>query len=104
MRSDRTATWTSGDPVSPDFNAYSPISTCLRSAVIDIDAFPSTIDHSHRSKTPVFDPRQPDQKLVVPRTDDRAVAQPVEAGAFAGTGQRDRLAVAKSGGLVCRQS
>src|SRR5580704_5355622 len=104
MRSDRTATWTSGDPVSPDFSAYSPISACLRSAVIDIGAFPSTIDHSHRPETPVFDPRQPNQKLVVPRTDDRAVVQPVEAGAFTKAGQRNLLTVAKSGGLVCGQS
>jgi len=61
------------------------------------------IDHAHRSKTGTFDASQPDQKLVVPCTDDRAVVKPVEAGAFA-VGQCDCLAMAKSGGLICRQS
>src|SRR5262245_4059798 len=39
MRSVRIATWTSGDPVSPDLVAYSLISSCLRSALIDIGKF-----------------------------------------------------------------
>src|SRR5262245_39739188 len=39
MRSVRIATWTSGDPVSPDLVAYSLISSCLRSALIDIGNF-----------------------------------------------------------------
>src|SRR5215510_14793539 len=39
MRSVRIATWTSGDPVSPDLVAYSLISSCLRSALIDIEKF-----------------------------------------------------------------
>src|SRR5271155_2591485 len=77
IRSERIATCPSGEPVSLVFTAYSPMSVCLRSAVIDIVAFPSKIDHPHRQQTPDFDPRQPDQKLVVPRTDDRAVVKPV---------------------------
>src|SRR3954447_2284956 len=36
MRSVRIATWTSGDPVSPDLCACSLMSAVLRSAVIDI--------------------------------------------------------------------
>src|SRR5262245_28185069 len=39
MRSVRIATWTSGDPVSPDLVAYSLTSSCLRSALIDIGNF-----------------------------------------------------------------
>src|SRR5712692_6904956 len=73
MRSDRIATCTSGDPVSPDLVAYSPMSVCLRSGVIDIGFAPSTIDDAHRPKTAILDPRQSDKKLIVPRTDDRAV-------------------------------
>src|SRR5258708_5992613 len=99
------ATCTSGDPVSPDFTPYSEMTVCLRSAVIDIEvSLRSVIDHAHRQEAAVFDARQPDQQLVVPRTDDRAIVKPVEAGAFTVRGQDDCLTVAKSGGLVCRQS
>src|SRR5260370_16903612 len=58
MRSDRIATCTSGDPVSPDLTAYSPMSACLRSAVIDIGCVPSTDDDAQRSTTAILDPRQ----------------------------------------------
>src|SRR6185437_11543993 len=34
MRSERMATWTSGEPVSPFLVAYSAINSCLRSGVI----------------------------------------------------------------------
>src|SRR5258708_8727751 len=80
IRSDRMATCTSGDPVSPDFTPYSEMTVCLRSAVIDIEvSLRSVIDHAHRQEAAVFDARQPDQHLVVPRTDDRAIVKPVEA-------------------------
>src|SRR5687767_7191355 len=36
MRSERMATCTSGEPVSPAFVPYSFINSCLRSVVIDI--------------------------------------------------------------------
>src|SRR5881396_4077519 len=78
MRSDRIATWTSGEPVSPDLTAYSPMSVCLRSAVIDIGFVPSTIDDAHRPKTAILDPRQGYNQLIQPRADDRAVREIVE--------------------------
>src|SRR5437867_2003058 len=78
MRSDRIATWTSGEPVSPGFIAYSPISVVLRSAVIDIGFVPSTIDDAHRMQHAVLDPRQRDKPPIVPRADDRAVGEGVE--------------------------
>src|SRR5258706_10134434 len=39
MRSESTATWTSGEPVSPSPLAYCVITSFLRSAVTDIDLF-----------------------------------------------------------------
>ena len=36
MRSDRIATWTSGEPVSPDLVAYVLMTSALRPVVIDI--------------------------------------------------------------------
>src|SRR5437667_6042137 len=78
MRSDRIATCTSGEPVSPALTAYSPMSVCLRSAVIDIGFVPSTIDDAHRPKTAILDPRQGYNQLVQPRADDRTVREVVE--------------------------
>src|SRR5438093_12856270 len=98
MRSDRIATCTSGEPVSPDLTAYSPMSVCLRSGVIDI-GFPSTIDDAHRLKTAILDPRQGDQQLFVPRADNRACGNIVEAPVV----RRDPLTVTQSSRLVCRQ-
>src|SRR6202158_17909 len=92
MRSDRIATCTSGEPVSPGLTAYSPISICLRSAVIDI-GFPSTIDDAHRSKTAILDPRQGDHKVIQPRADDRAVGDIIEARPLAIIVRRHKLAV-----------
>src|SRR5437870_12773380 len=78
MRSDRTATCTSGEPVSPDLVAYSPMSVCLRSAVIDIGLCPSTIDDANRPELAPLDPRQRDQQHLVPRPDNRAFADAAE--------------------------
>src|SRR5260370_4914947 len=77
MRSERIATCTSGEPVSPGLTAYSPMSVCLRSAVIDI-GFLSTIDDAHRPKTAILDPRQSNNQPIQPRADDRAVGEIVE--------------------------
>src|SRR5713101_4715660 len=75
MRSDRIATCTSGDPVSPDLTAYSPMSACLRSAVIDIGCVPSTDDDAQRPKTAILDPRQGDNAPLQPSADDRAFGE-----------------------------
>src|SRR6266853_495253 len=98
MRSVRIATCTSGEPVSPGLTAYSPMSVCLRSAVIDI-GFPSTIDDAHRPKPTILDPRQGDDQPVQPRADDRALGQIVEWRIV----RRHKLAVTQSSGLCCRQ-
>src|ERR1700688_4850399 len=104
MRSDRIATCTSGDPVSPSLTAYSPMSACLRSGVIDIGLVPSTIDNAHRPKTAVLDPRQPDKKLIVLRADDRAVVDPSETRTLAPILRRYPLTLTQSNRLGCRQS
>src|SRR5271155_276872 len=84
IRSLRMATWTSGDPVSPSFAPYSVMSTCLRSAVIDISPVPSAIDDSYRAKAAVLDPGQRNQSLIVPTPDARAAREPVETSQRAG--------------------
>src|SRR5579862_4627291 len=48
MRSERTATCTSGEPVSPVPVAYSWISVCLRSGVIDMRSSSSKVENTKR--------------------------------------------------------
>src|SRR6266849_6327806 len=98
MRSERIATCTSGEPVSPGLTAYSPMSVCLRSAVIDI-GFPSTIDDAHRPKPAILDPRQGDDQPIQPRADDRATGKIVEVRIE----RRHKLAVTQSSRFGCRQ-
>src|SRR5579863_5325298 len=102
MRSDRIATCTSSDPVSPDLVAYSPMSACLRSGVIDIGLAPSTIDDAHRPKTAILDPRQSNKKLILPHADDRAVLDSVETRPLARVLRRDPLTVTQSIRFFCR--
>src|SRR5881392_3762210 len=92
MRSERIATWTSGEPVSPGLTAYSPMSVCLRSAVIDIGFVPSTIDDAHWPKTAILDARQGHHELLVTCADDRAIGETVEMRIV----RRHPLAVAQS--------
>src|SRR5215471_18077786 len=68
IRSLRIATWTSGEPVSRSLVAYSAMSVCLRSAVMDTDLILSTIDDSRRSETAVFDPSESDHGPTAPNT------------------------------------
>src|SRR3954451_4660193 len=103
IRSDRIATCTSGDPVSPDLTAYSPISVCLRSGVIDIDLFPSTVYDPHRPQPACLDPGQRDEKLLVPRADDRPVLDMIEARLLTRILRPHSLAVTQPGGFGCRQ-
>src|SRR5438128_11729172 len=103
MRSDRIATCTSGEPVSSSFVRYSPISVCLRSAVIDIGSVPSTIDDAHRPEAAVLDPRQTDKQLVEPGADDGAVLDASEPGSFASVLRRHALTVTQAGRFGCRQ-
>src|SRR5579864_5376351 len=90
MRSDRIATCTSGEPVSPALTAYSPMSVCLRSAVIDIEWFPSTVDDAQRLQAAALDPCHRHQQPLAAGADDRAVGFP------AGGLRHDPLAVAQS--------
>src|SRR5580700_5446146 len=103
MRSDKIATCTSGEPVSPVLTAYSPMSACLRSGVIDIGLFPSTVDHAHRPKPAFIDPGQCDKESIVPRADDRAIFDPIETRPLARILRRHPLAMAQPGGFHCRQ-
>src|ERR1051326_4156200 len=50
MRSESTATCTSGEPVSPSLAPYSEISSFLRSAVIDIRSSSSKVEDTERSQ------------------------------------------------------
>src|SRR5205823_5112541 len=50
MRSESTATCTSGEPVSASFAPYSEISSFLRSAVIDIRSSSSKVEDTERSQ------------------------------------------------------
>src|SRR3954451_5649158 len=103
IRSDRIATCTSGDPVSPDLTAYSPISVCLRSGVIDIGLFPSTVYDPHRPQPACLDPGQRDEKLLVPHADDRSVLDMIEARLLTRILRPHSLAVTQPGGFGCRQ-
>src|SRR5690348_535537 len=99
IRSERNATCTSGEPVSPDLVAYSPMSVCLRSAVIDIGWIPSTIDDTERPKQTSLDPRHGDNKPLVPRADNRAIGDPGKLCRL----RRHCLTVTQPSRFVCRQ-
>src|SRR5215470_3896534 len=60
MRSLRTATCTSGEPVSLGFLAYSWMTACLRSAVIDIvnPLRLLKVQHAYRTKIAALETRQ----------------------------------------------
>src|SRR5438105_1089159 len=103
MRSDRIATCTSGEPVSSSFVRYSPISVCLRSAVIDIGWVPSTIDDAHRAEAAILDPRQTDKQPIEPGADDRAVLDASKTLLLASVLRRHALTVTQAGRLACRQ-
>src|SRR5689334_5200270 len=103
IRSLRIATWTSGDPVSPSLAPYSVMSACLRSAVIDIDLVPSTIDDSHRPNATLFDPSQRDQSLILPGADDCTLIKPAETGQCAGFRGHHASPAAQPSGLASRQ-
>src|SRR4029077_1808150 len=102
IRSARIATWTSGDPVSPCLTAYSPMSACLRSGVIDI-VIPSTIDDANWPKMAALNPRQRDEKPIEPGTDDSSLVDAGQPLPFAFGLRRDPLSLAQSGRLGCRQ-
>src|SRR5215471_7716786 len=103
MRSLKTATWTSGDPVSRSLVAYSVMSACLRSAVIDTDLSPSTINDSRRSKSAVFDSGQSDHRLVVPSAYDRTLIKPLKPRPYATIVRRHPLPVAHSSSFARSQ-
>src|SRR5947208_15799726 len=103
MRSDRIATWTSGDPVSPALTAYSPMSVCLRSGVIDIGLVPSTMYDAHRPQLAVLNPRQRNKEPIDPGADDRAVVDPRQPLPLAFVLRCDPLTLTQSGRLGCRQ-
>src|SRR6516164_5815218 len=103
MRSLRIATWTSGDPVSPSLVAYSMMSACLRSAVIDTDLTPSAIDDPRRLETAVFDLGQSDHHLVVPSADNRTLVEPVQMRPYANIVRRHPLPATQTSGFGCCQ-
>ena len=103
MRSLKIATWTSGDPVSPVLVAYSVMSVCLRSAVMDTDLILSTINDSRRLETAVLDPSESDYHPIVPHTHDRAVDAPGNLYPPITVVRRHPLPATQSGNLGCRQ-
>src|SRR5215831_14502496 len=64
IRSDRMATWTSAEPVSPDLRAWVVISSALRSGVIDI-GFSLKMEQAHglESSSPHLAKRQRPARL-----------------------------------------
>ena len=104
MRSDNTATWTSGDPVSPSLVAYSLISSCLRSCVIDTGfSIFMCMNDTHGLQPVVFHPRDRNHPLAAHRPDNG------RGGGF-GTGRalqqrqkRQSLSVRQVAGLLFRQ-
>src|SRR5262249_42491720 len=103
IRSDRIATCTSGEPVSPDLRPYSPMSACLRSWVIDIDLFPSTVYHAHRPQPVWLDAGQCDKKLFVASANDRALLEMIETRPLVRILRHHPLTMAQPGGFGCRQ-
>src|SRR5271156_1658338 len=104
MRSLKMATWTSGEPVSAGLLAYSVISACLRSAVIDIDpASLSEIDHPQRLQAAVFDPGERDQRTAQPGADDRALSESAEPFSRLGSTRRHALPTTQPRSLGLRQ-
>src|SRR5215469_10432764 len=103
MRSLRIATWTSGDPVSPSLVAYSVMSACLRSAVIDTDLILSTINDSYRPEAAVFNLRERNQYPLEPNARDRALGEPVKTCPYLAILRRHALTATDSRGFCCRQ-
>src|SRR6516162_343205 len=103
MRSLRIATWTSGDPVSPSLVAYSIMSACLRSAVIDTDLTPSAIDDPRRLESAVCDLGQSDHHLVVPDANDRTLVESIQMRPCANIVRRHPLPATQSSSFGCGQ-
>src|SRR6516164_7141371 len=103
MRSLKIATCTSGDPVSPSLVAYSVMSACLRSTVMDTDLILSTIDDPRRSDTAVFDPSERDYRPIMPNAYDRTVDVPGDVCPAVGVVRRHFLPATQSSCFGRRQ-
>src|ERR1700733_165659 len=73
------ATCTSGEPVSPSLVAYSVMSVCLRSAVIDIGMFLLLqVQDTHRPKQTFIGLRERDELAARRYGDNRPVAELID--------------------------
>src|SRR6185312_622761 len=91
MRSESTATCTSGDPVSPSFLANSDMTSFLRSTVIDMcRSSSSKVEDTERSKLALFEFGQCDRLSLWCRTEDRKPLQIVPRNAFRKPGEQVR--------------
>src|SRR5579872_3182813 len=104
MRSLRTATWTSGEPVSPSLRAYSLMTSCLRGSVIDIGSLLSLeVQHTHRTKGAVGDLGERHQLGAAGGADALAVAKLQHESPIGGAEREHGLAASQSGRFVLRQ-
>src|SRR5690348_7255160 len=91
MRSESTATCTSGEPVSPSFLANSDMTSFLRSAVIDMcRSSSSKVENTKRSQFSGFEGGQSDRFSLWRRTEDREPLQIVAGNAVRKPGEEVR--------------
>src|SRR2546421_77414 len=104
MRSLSTATWTSGEPVSPSLRAYSLMTSCLRGSVIDIGSLLSlVVQHTHRTKRAVGDLGERHQLGAAGGADALAVAKLQHEGPIGGAEREHGLAASQAGRFGLRQ-
>src|SRR5260370_36766264 len=104
MRSLRTATCTSGEPVSPSLRAYSLMTSCLRGSAIDIGSLLCLkVQDTHRTKRAVCDLRERHQLGAAGGADALAVAKLQHEGPIDGSEREDGRAPPQTGRSGLRQ-
>src|SRR5262245_5298423 len=106
IRSDSKATCTSGAPVFLPPSPYSLISSCLRSAVIDIGCLLHSLEvqHPHRNELAGLESRQGHEPALRHSADHAAGSKLVNTVAVVSVEQSNRLSRPKADRLGGRQS
>src|SRR3954465_2438710 len=100
IRSESTASCTSGEPVSPSLAPYSEISSFLRSTVIDIRSSSSKVEDTERSQLPGLQCRERNRLAIAGGKIDRKPLQIVVVSFFREAGEescphQNRIAAAQ---------
>src|SRR5579862_6118685 len=104
IRSLRTATCTSGEPVSPSLRAYSLMISCLRGSAIDIGYLLSLeVQDTHRTKRAACDLGERHQLCAAGDADALAVAELQHEGPIGGAEREYGLAASQAGRFGLRQ-